>query len=63
MKEFFVKNIKIPLIILGLLNIINYIYVIPVSLQMVGQAILLIYIGSILSASIKSASYSEIRNC
>lgn len=63
MKELLVKNIAVPFIILILIHLGNYLHPIPVSVQMIGSAVLLIYIGCILSASLKSASYTEIKSC
>lgn len=57
MKTKLVKDIKLPLGILFSINLLNFIYPLPVIFQMVTSAVLCVYIGSILSASIQSATY------
>lgn len=57
MKEIYVKNILKPILIILSINLLNYIYIIPVILQMIISAVLLVYTGCILSSPIQSATY------
>lgn len=57
MKKIFVKDIKIPIIIILAVNIANFIYPLPVLVQMITSALVLTFVGCILSSSIQSATY------
>jgi ABC-type xylose transport system permease subunit len=63
MKKILVKDIKVPLFIILALNLVNFVYPLPVILQMIASAIILTFVGCVLSASIQSATYVEIQHC
>jgi hypothetical protein len=63
MKKILVKDIKIPLLIILAVNLANFLYPLPVVVQMVVSAIVLVFVGCVLSASIQSATYEEIQHC
>ncbi len=63
MKKILVKDITIPLLTIIAVNLINFLYPLPVVVQMVVSAIVLVFVGCVLSASIQSATYEEIQNC
>ncbi len=63
MKKVLVKGITIPLIIIVAINIANFIHPLPVLVQMIASALILAYIGCILSVPIQSATYKQIQNC
>lgn len=58
MKQIFVKDIKIPLIALLVINVASFIQPFPVVFQMISSAIILAYTGCILSAPIQAATYN-----
>ncbi len=62
-KKILVKDIKVPLLIILALNLVNFVYPLPVILQMIASAIILAFVGCVLSASIRSATYVEIQHC
>ena len=45
------------------INLANFIFPLPVVLQMVLSAVILVFVGSVLSASIQSATYQQIQHC
>lgn len=63
MKKILVKDIKVPLFIILALNLTNFVYPLPVILQMIASAVVLTFVGCVLSASIQSATYVEIQHC
>jgi hypothetical protein len=63
MKKILVKGITIPLIIIVAINMANFIHPLPVVIQMIASALILTYVGCILSVPIQSATYKEIQNC
>jgi minor histocompatibility antigen H13 len=63
MKTILVKDIKIPLAVLLVINLLNFVHPLPVVVQMIASAVILAFVGCILSASIQSATYEEIQNC
>jgi hypothetical protein len=63
MKKILVKDIKIPVLLILGANLVNFIFPLPVVLQMVLSAVILVFVGSVLSASIQSATYQEIQHC
>lgn len=63
MKSQLVANIWGPSIVLLAINILPYLYALPVFVQLLSSATLCIHIGSVLSSTLQTASYAQIKKC
>jgi len=63
MNSQYVLNIFYPTITLLILTLIPIVYPLPIFIQMLTSSALIIHLGSVLSITLQTASYQQIKNC